>query len=114
MSEACALKSNVEWLIKHETLMIKASVAISAVILAGVLIGLWKYGVDMSAVFLGPVKGAHEPSRGMMALEGAIVAVALLFGGIFLAGVVALARKTGRTQTPSAEKAGTEETKAAE
>ena len=87
------LMVNRSSILKNETLMIKTVVAISAVILAGVLIGLWQYGIDLSAVFLGPAEGAHEPSRGIMALEGVIVAVALLFGGLFLAGIMALIKK---------------------
>ena len=79
--------------------MIKVGVVVSAVVLVGVLIGLWQYGIDLSAVFLGPAEGAHEPSRGIMALEGAIVAVTLLFGGLFLAGIIVLIRKSGITQS---------------
>jgi len=101
---------------KHETLMIKVGVVVSAVILAGVLIGLWQYGIDLSAVFLGPAEGTHEPSRGIMALEGAIVAVALLFGGLFLAGVIALIKKNGVAQeTKTAQETdAAQETSAAE
>ena len=101
MGETWILK-NAEWLIKHEILVIKVGVVVSAVILAGVLIGLWQYGINLSAVFLGPAEGAHEVSRGIMALEGAIVAVTLLFGGVFLAGIIALIRKNGITQEEKA------------
>ncbi len=90
---AGVLMVNRSSILKNETLIIKTVVAISAVTLAGVLIGLWQYGIDLSAVFLGPAEGAHELSRGIMALEGAIVAVALLFGGLFLAGIMALVKK---------------------
>jgi len=93
------IMKNAEWIIKHEILMIKVGVVVSAVVLVGVLIGLWQYGIDLSAVFLGPAEGAHEPSRGIMALEGAIVAVTLLFGGLFLAGIIVLIRKSGITQS---------------
>ena len=101
MGETWIMK-NAEWIIKHEILMIKVGVVVSAVVLAGVLIGLWQYGIDLSAVFLGPAEGAHEPSRGIMALEGAIVAVTLLFGGLFLAGITVLIRKSGITQEKKA------------
>ena len=82
-------------IMKDETLMIKAAVVVSAVILAGVLIGLWQYGIDLSAVFLGtPWNSTLAHTRGTIAIEGGIVAVTLLFGGILLAGIIALIRKT--------------------
>ena len=80
-------------IMKDETLMIKVLIAVSAVILAGVLIGLGRYGIDLSSVFLGPTEGAHEPSRGIMAIEGALVAVTLLLGGIFIGGMMSLVKK---------------------
>lgn len=118
MGEACILRT-VGWAMKHEIFVIKAGIAISVIVLAGVLIGLWQYGIDLGVVFLGPPEGAHEPSRGIIALEGAIVAVSLFFGAIFLAGVIALAKKR-RASKPAvakeegAPKPGTETPKAAE
>jgi len=86
---------NAAQILKNETLMIKISVVISGVILAGVLIGLWQYGIDLSAVLLGtPWSSPHEPTRGIIAIEGGIVAITLLFGSLFLAGITALIRKT--------------------
>ena len=74
--------------------MIKAAVAVSAVILAGVLIGLWQYGIDLSAVFLGtPWDSPLSHTRGIIAIKGGIVTVTLLFGGLFLAGITALIKK---------------------
>ena len=84
---------NIPSIMKDETLMIKVLIAVSAIILAGVLIGLGRYGIDLSSVFLGPAKGAHEPSRGIMAIEGALVAVTLLLGGIFIGGIMSLVKK---------------------
>ena len=94
MNETWIIK-NAAWILKNETLMIKISVAICGVILAGVLIGLWQYGIDLSAVLLGtPWSSPHEPTRGIIAIEGGIVAVTLLFGGLFIGGIIALVRKT--------------------
>lgn len=102
---ATCLVRNASWVMKHETLLIKAGVLISGIVLAGVLIGLWQYGISLSSVFFGPPEGAHEPSRGIMALEGAIVAVVLLFGGIFLAGLMVLIRgRLDKQPTPKEEK----------
>ena len=51
---------------------------ISGIIVAAVLIGLWRYGVDLSTVFLGtPWKSSLTYGRGAMALEGAIVFVTI-------------------------------------
>ena len=78
-----------------ERMIIIAAVCVSGVILAGVLIGLWQYGVDLSNVFLGtPWNSPLAHTRGTIALEGGIVAITLLFGGLFLAGITALIRKT--------------------
>ena len=86
---------NAAQILKNETLLIKISVVICGVILAGVLIGLWQYGIDLSAVLLGtPWSSPHEPTRGIIAIEGGIVAITLLFGSLFLAGITALIRKT--------------------
>ena len=82
---------NAEWVIKHETLMIKAGVIVSAVILAGVLIGLWQYGIDLSTVFLGTPWNSPLPhARGEIAIEGGIVAITLLFGGLLTSSIIAL------------------------
>ena len=90
---------NISSIIKNEALMIKTIVAISAVILAGVLIGLGEYGIDLSAVFLGtPWSSSHEPTRGIIAIEGGIIAITLLFGGLFVGGIMALVRKNGKIQ----------------
>jgi hypothetical protein len=102
VSANCIVR-NVGWAIKNEMLVIKGSIAISVIILLGVLIGLSKYGINLRSVFLGPAEGASEPSRGIIALEGAVVAVSLLFGAIFLAGVIILAKKRIASQ-PAATK----------
>jgi len=104
VSENCIVR-NVGWAIKNEMLVLKASIAISLIILLGVLIGLSKYGVDLGSVFLGPPEGAPEPSRGMIALEGAVVAVSLLFGAIFLAGVIIMAKKMRASKPLAKEEA---------
>ena len=102
--ETWIIKS-AERIIKHERLAIKVGVVVCGVIVAGMLIGFWQYGIDLSAVFLGTPWGSllHEQTRGIRALEGAIVAVTLLFGGLFLAGVIALVRRNGKA--PEADKA---------
>ena len=98
MNETWLIK-NAERIITHETLMIKIGVAISAVILAGVLIGLWQYGIDLSNVFLGtPWNSSLAHTRGIIAIEGGIIAITLLFGGLFIAGIAALVRKNGKIQ----------------
>jgi len=85
---------NVASIVKNEALMIKICIALSAIILAGVLIGLWLYGIDLSAVFLGtPWNSPLAHTRGTMAIEGGIVAVTLLFGGLLIAGITALIKK---------------------
>ena len=90
---------NISSIIKNEALMIKTIVAISAVILAGVLIGLWQYGIDLSNVFLGtPWNSSLAHTRGIIAIEGGIIAITLLFGGLFIAGIAALVRKNGKIQ----------------
>lgn len=102
MSENCIVR-NVGWAIKNEMFVLKGSIAISVITLLGVLIGLSKYGIDLGSVFLGPPEGAHEPSRGIIALEGAVVAVSLLFGAILLAAVIILAKKR-RVSNPAVAK----------
>ena len=75
--------------------MIKLLVAVCGLILAGVLIGLWLYGIDLSTVFLGtPWNSPLSHTRGVIAIEGGIVAITVLFGGLFIAGIMALIKKT--------------------
>ena len=76
---------------KYEAAAIHGMIYISAVILIGVLVGLSYYGIDLRTVFFGiPENAYHEASRGIIALEGAIVAVTLLFGSVLVAGITAL------------------------
>ena len=71
--------------------MIKISVVVFGLILAGVLIGLWQYGVDLSAVFLGTPWNSPLPhTRGIIAIEGVLITITLLFGGLFVAGLMVL------------------------
>ena len=85
---------SISSMMKDETLMMKALVVVSAIILAGVLIGLGRYGIDLSTVFLGtPWNSPLSHGRGVMAIEGVIVAVTLLFGGIFIGGIMTLVKK---------------------
>ena len=82
-------------IIKNETMIIRILVVVFGLVLAGVLIGLWQYGIDLSSVFLGtPWHSPLPHTRGIIAIEGGIVAVTLLFGGLFVAGIMALIRKT--------------------
>ncbi len=82
---------NVPAIIRNETLMIKISVTVVGLVLAGILIAAWQYGLDLSSVFLGTDwHSPHAHSRGIIAIEGGIVAITLLFGGLFLAGLMAL------------------------
>ena len=70
------------------------STYISAIILLGILIGLWRYGVDLGHVFFGtPWESPLPLARGEIALIGGIVAITLLFGGLFIGGVMALVKK---------------------
>jgi len=79
----------------NETLIIRSLVVVSGLVLAGVLIGLWQYGIDLSSVFLGtPWQSPLSHTRGVIAIEGGIVAVTLPLGGLFVAGIMALIRKT--------------------
>ena len=78
-------------IIKNETVMLIILIAASAVILAGVLIGLWQYGIDLANVFLGtPWHSPLSHTRGIIAIEGGIVAITILFGGLFIAGIMTL------------------------
>ena len=75
----------------NETMIIRILVVVFGLVLAGVLIGAWQYGLDLSSIFLGTSWNsplAH--TRGIMALDGGIVAITLLFGGLFVAGLMAL------------------------
>ena len=51
MGETCIIK-NAKWFMTHEMLAIKAMIAVSAVVLIGVLVGLAHYGINLSTVFL--------------------------------------------------------------
>jgi len=74
-------------------LLIFATVA-SVVILLGILIGLWAYGVDMGHVFIGTPWDSSLPlARGEIALIGGIVAITLTFGGILVGGLIAALKK---------------------
>jgi hypothetical protein len=85
---------NVPSILKSERVIIGLLVAICGVILLGVLIGLWRYGIDLATVFLGtPWDSSLEHSRGTIAIEGGVVAVTLLFGGLFIAGVMAMVKR---------------------
>jgi len=76
-------------------ILLIASTYISAVILLAVLISLWKYGVDLGHVFLGTPWDSPLPfARGEIALAGGIVTITLLFGGLFVGGLMALIKKT--------------------
>ncbi len=60
--------------------------------MAGVLIGLGLYGVDLASVFLGtPWRSSLPSGQTAMVLEGIIVSVTILFGGLLVAGIIALA-----------------------
>ena len=98
MGESCIVKQT-RWLIKNESLVLKVGVAVCAVILLGVLIGLGKYGIDLSNVFFGTPWNSPLPhARGEIAIEGGIVAITLLFGGLLLSGILALAKKNGQVK----------------
>ena len=82
---------NITSIIKNETLIIRILVVVVGLVLAGVLIGAWLGGLDLSAIFLGTSWNSLLPhTRGIIALEGGIVAVTLLLGGFFVAGLMAL------------------------
>ena len=85
---------NIVSILKNEKLAIGFLVVVCGVVLLGVLLGLWRYGIDLATVFLGtPWNSPLEHTRGIMAIEGGIVAVTLLFGGLFVAGMLALIKK---------------------
>ncbi len=78
----------------------KVCVYVSAVILAGVLIGFWQYGIDLSSVFLGTPWHSRLPDgRGEQALVGIIVFITLVFGGLFVGGLMALIFNNGKKET---------------
>ena len=86
-------------MMKNEMLMHKALVAVSAIILAGVLIGLSQYGIDLSSVFLGTHWNSPlAETRGTMALEGAIASITLVFGGLFIMGIMVLLKGIRKTK----------------
>jgi hypothetical protein len=75
----------------NERKIITALTYVCGIIVAVVLIGLWLYGVDLSTVFLGTSwKSSLTYGRGAIALEGAIVFVTILFGGLLVSGIMAL------------------------
>ena len=72
-------------------MIIRTLVVVFGLVLAGVLIAAWLYGLDLSSIFLGtPWDSALPHTRGIIALEGGIVAITILFGGLFVAGLMAL------------------------
>ncbi len=82
---------NIASILKNETLIIRILVVVFGLVLAGVLIGAWLYGLDLSSIFLGTPWNSPLPhTKGIIALEGGIVAITLLFGGLFVAGLMAL------------------------
>ncbi len=82
---------NIESIIKNETMIIRTLVAVFGLVLAGVLIGAGQYGLDLSSIFLGtPWNSPLLHTKGIIALEGGIVAITLLLGGIFVASLMAL------------------------
>jgi len=75
-------------------MIIRILVVVFGLVLAGVLTGAWLYGLDLSAVLLGtPWQSPLAHTRGIIALEGGIVAITLLFGGLFVAGLMVWIRK---------------------
>jgi len=82
---------NVTSIIKNESMIIRILVVVFGLVLAVVLIGLWQYGFDLSSIFLGTPWNSPLPhTQGVMALEVGIVAITLLFGGLFVGGLMAL------------------------
>ena len=82
---------NIASIIKTETMIIRILVVVFGLVLAGVLIGAWLYGLDLSSMFLGTAwNSPHAHTRGIIALEGGIVAITLIFGGLLIAGLMAL------------------------
>ena len=82
---------NIASIIKNETMIIRTLVVVFGLVLAGVLIGAGQYGLDLSAIFLGtPWNSPLLHTKGIIALEGGIVAITLLLGGIFVASLMAL------------------------
>ena len=72
-------------------MIIRTLVVVFGLVLAGVLIAAWLYGLDLSSIFLGTSwNSPHAHTRGIIALEGGIVAITILFGGLFVAGLMAL------------------------
>jgi len=82
---------NFPAIVKNEKMIVGILVGVSAVILAGVLISAWLCDLDLSAILLGtPWNSPLAVTRGIIALEGGIIAITLLFGGLFIAGLMAL------------------------
>ena len=62
---------NIASIIKNESMIIRTLVVVFGLVLAGMLIGLWQYGVDLSAVLLGtPWNSPLQHTQGVIALEG--------------------------------------------
>ncbi len=75
----------------NESTIIRILVVVFGLVLTVVLVGLWQYGVDLSAIFLGTPWNSPLPhTQGVIALEGGLVAITLLFGGLFVGGLMAL------------------------
>ncbi len=73
--------------------------------LAGTLIGLSAYGVDLSATLFGtPWRSPLPDDRVAMALKGVIVTVTILFGSLLVAGIIALAVGSEPAQEKPEEK----------
>ena len=86
-----------------ERAIIVASVYVSAVILVGLLIGLWRYGIDLGSVFVGTHWSSplDPTSKGIIAIEGGLVFLTLGFGGLLIFGVMALIKeKLNHKQQP--------------
>lgn len=75
-----------------ERAFLVASVYVSAIIIIGLIIGLWRYGIDIGHVFLGTPWNSplDSHSRGIIAIQGGLVFLTLAFGGLFIFGVLAL------------------------
>ncbi len=72
-------------------------VLISTLALAGTLIGLSLYGIDIPATLLGtPWRSRLPDDRTAMAIQGGIVTITILFGSLLIAGIIALAVKNDK------------------
>ncbi len=64
----------------------------TGVVLAAALIAGWLSGIDLASTFFGTAS-PYEYSRGMMAVKGIVITIAIFVGGLFLASLMALASK---------------------